>query len=56
MSHYLDMVEDPSIKDQLFDMFVDQLHDLAETFYEDRSPFATAKHGPVAQLDRATAF
>ena len=56
MSIYFDLVEDPSIKDQMFDLFIDQLHLIAETYYEDNSPFATAPTGPVAQWNRATAF
>ena len=41
-------------EDNLFDLMIDQLHQFAEMM--DDYPHATASPGPVAQLDRATAF
>ena len=42
MSVYFDSVEDVTIEDQLMDLFIDQLHQFAEAYEEENTPYATS--------------
>ena len=54
MSHFDFQNDFNDLDDTLFDLMIDQLHQFAEMM--DHTPQATTLTGPVAQLDRATAF
>lgn len=42
MSIYCDLIDDYTIEDQLMDLFIDQLHDFAEAYEENRTPYTTS--------------
>jgi hypothetical protein len=42
MSIYYDLIDDCTIEDQLMDLFIDQLHDFAEAFEENRTLHTTS--------------